>query len=208
MEGDNIHWIENYRVDLRTIVPAFLEIENNFKYFVLCVFEGEENGDYSLVLAVPGKVISYNLNCKKFDVLCDLVPVMCFVAHVVLITLVNVVIAMVSFRMGAIHWVSDENGPLRFDVNAGEVIAIHWFRSCYPLECRILELDKNYCGWIVKCRINPRPLFSEFPEMGRKKSFGRLKVLCVMEGDNEKGEIVNFAFNSYADPFVETLFPV
>ncbi|KAF7153198.1 hypothetical protein RHSIM_Rhsim01G0016900 [Rhododendron simsii] len=70
-----VTWVLKYRVDLRTIVSAFPEIEDDFKYSVLCFLEGEEKEDYSLVLAIPGRVISYNLNRRTFYVLGDLVPV-------------------------------------------------------------------------------------------------------------------------------------
>lgn len=36
--------------------------------------KGEKKEDYKLVLAILGKVISYNLDYNTMEVLCDMVP--------------------------------------------------------------------------------------------------------------------------------------
>ncbi|KAI8570222.1 hypothetical protein RHMOL_Rhmol01G0017300 [Rhododendron molle] len=69
LESDTCDWIARYWVNLETIGSAFPEMEALFKFCVLCVVKGEMKEDYAVVLAIPGKVISYNLKCSKLDVL-------------------------------------------------------------------------------------------------------------------------------------------
>ncbi|KAF7135965.1 hypothetical protein RHSIM_Rhsim08G0168000 [Rhododendron simsii] len=71
--SDTNRWIVKYLVKCRTIVSVFPEMRF-FEIYVLCVVKSEEKEDYKLVLAIPGKVISYNLKCNTMDVLRDLVP--------------------------------------------------------------------------------------------------------------------------------------
>ena len=46
----------------------------DFVYRPLCLLEEEEKEESNLVLAIPGKLISYNLKIKELKVLCDLKP--------------------------------------------------------------------------------------------------------------------------------------
>ncbi|KAF7114252.1 hypothetical protein RHSIM_RhsimUnG0092200 [Rhododendron simsii] len=66
-------WNVKFRVNLRALISAFPEIRSrNDKITVMCVVEGEKEDDLSLILAIPGKVISYNLQKKTWTVLRDL----------------------------------------------------------------------------------------------------------------------------------------
>ncbi|KAG5563859.1 hypothetical protein RHGRI_000154 [Rhododendron griersonianum] len=165
------------------------------------------------------------------------------------------------FWNGAIHWLSDGNGLMRFDVDAMEMIAIPsptkpkilssrkilYFGECggrlvlaqfcsgFPMAFGLLELDKDYSGWSVKCRVDLTRLRSEFPEMHNLgyKFFG-FRVLYVLKGEKEKdfvvvlaipGRVISYklrgkawdvlpglcpsaSYDGGAYPFVETLFPV
>ncbi|KAF7152477.1 hypothetical protein RHSIM_Rhsim01G0013700 [Rhododendron simsii] len=120
-----------------------------------------------------------------------------------------------TFWNGAIHWLTDDNVLKRFDVDAEEILVmpnpqrpkilprhkIMYFGECggdliliqsrsrCPGGFRILELERDYTGWVVKCRVNLRPLISEFPEMEWKTYdiFDGYDVLGAVKGDNEKG---------------------
>ncbi|XP_058202946.1 F-box protein At5g07610-like [Rhododendron vialii] len=199
-----VTWVLKYRVDLRTIVSAFPEIEDDFKYSVLCFLEGEEKEDYSLVLAIPGRVISYNLNRRTFYVLGDLVP-------------------------GELIY----HGETGFAYPFVETLSPS--PSSFPMGFGILELDKDYSGWSIRCWVNLRRLRSEFPEMASVGyKFPGFRVLYVLKGEKEKdfvvflaipGRIISYnlrcrtwdvlpglrPIRSYiggAYPFVGTLFPV
>lgn len=73
-------WILKFEVNLGPLFSVFSEMEsrggyNSVVYYsVLCVVKGEKEHNFRLVLAIQGKVISYNLNCKKWNVLRDMAP--------------------------------------------------------------------------------------------------------------------------------------
>lgn len=119
------------------------------------------------------------------------------------------------FWNGAIHWLTDANLLLRLDANAEEIVVkpnpqlpkilpqnkIKYFGECggdliliqsrsrYPSGFRILKMERDYSGWVVKCQVNLRPLIAEFPDMESRSYYNRhgFKVLyCAAKGDNEK----------------------
>lgn len=68
-------WWGSYQVNLRPIISAFPEIETTFQFDVLSlsyVGDVEKKEDFTLVLAIPGRIIAYNLHRKTCDVLCNL----------------------------------------------------------------------------------------------------------------------------------------
>ncbi|KAF7154383.1 hypothetical protein RHSIM_Rhsim01G0014900 [Rhododendron simsii] len=110
----------------------------------------------------------------------------------------------------------------RFDVDVEEIIAmpnpqspkiltqckILYFGECggcliliqsrpyCPSGLRILELERDYSGWVVKCRINFRPLISAFPEMKSRRNncLHGFKVLyCAVKGESERGLVLLLA---------------
>ncbi|KAF7154298.1 hypothetical protein RHSIM_Rhsim01G0013300 [Rhododendron simsii] len=119
------------------------------------------------------------------------------------------------FWNGAIHWLTDDHFLKRFDVDVEEIIAMPnpespkilsrnktmYFGECgggliliqshshRPIEFRILELEKDYSGWVVKCWVNLRPLISKFPEMDRRccNNSNSYNVLYVVKGENGRG---------------------
>ncbi|KAL7224514.1 hypothetical protein ACSBR1_025886 [Camellia fascicularis] len=82
MDKDHYLWIVKYWVDLRPIISVFPEIVHRStfdaikicKFSVLCVVKGANEKDFTLVLAIPGKIVLYNRKCKTLKVLCDLPP--------------------------------------------------------------------------------------------------------------------------------------
>ncbi|KAF7114237.1 hypothetical protein RHSIM_RhsimUnG0091800 [Rhododendron simsii] len=75
MDKDQCRWNVKFRVNLRPLISAFPQTESrNDKATVMGVVEGEKEDDLALVLAIPGKVISYNLQKKTWNVLRDLAP--------------------------------------------------------------------------------------------------------------------------------------
>ncbi|KAF7154488.1 hypothetical protein RHSIM_Rhsim01G0014500 [Rhododendron simsii] len=73
-------------------------------------------------------------------------------------------------------------------------------QSCSYSYCsrglRILELERDYSGWVVKCQVNLRALISAFPEMeSRRKGYGLhgFKVLCAVKGESERGLVLLLA---------------
>ncbi|KAL7224546.1 hypothetical protein ACSBR1_025918 [Camellia fascicularis] len=52
---------------------------------------------------------------------------------------------------------------------------------------KILEMDRVSFHWIVKCRVNLRPLISVFPEIdtGGRSRRCKFQVLCVVKGVSE-----------------------
>lgn len=69
------NWLGSYQVNLRPIISAFPEIQRTFKFEVLsmlCDGNGEKKEDFSLVLAIPGRIIAYNLHWKTCDEICNL----------------------------------------------------------------------------------------------------------------------------------------
>lgn len=68
-------WCERYQVHFGPIIVAFPEIKTTFEFDVLsllCDGNGEKKEDFTLVLAISGRIISYNLHRKTFDVLSGL----------------------------------------------------------------------------------------------------------------------------------------
>ncbi|KAF5956312.1 hypothetical protein HYC85_003537 [Camellia sinensis] len=82
MDKDYSLWIVKYWVDLRPIISVFPEIVHRStfdatkicKFSVLCVVKGANEKDFTLVLAIPGKIVLHNWKCKTLKVLCDLPP--------------------------------------------------------------------------------------------------------------------------------------
>ncbi|KAF8389464.1 hypothetical protein HHK36_026159 [Tetracentron sinense] len=76
MESDYSKWFVKYHVNLDNLTTAYPEMvqkhlnpldSNSYVYSVLCLVSGENEEDSSsLVLHIPGKVISYNLKDKTF----------------------------------------------------------------------------------------------------------------------------------------------
>ncbi|XP_058189415.1 F-box protein At5g07610-like [Rhododendron vialii] len=66
-------WNVKFRVDLETLISEFPEMESKkrMKFTIMCAVEGENENEFSLILAIPGKMISYNLQKKTWKVLRD-----------------------------------------------------------------------------------------------------------------------------------------
>ncbi|CAL5376503.1 unnamed protein product [Camellia sinensis] len=117
------------------------------------------------------------------------------------------------FWNGAIHWLSHEDVHFRFDVDEEKLIKTHnppspkilsvdktrYFGECgghllliqmrlrNAMGFKILEMDRVSFHWIVKCRVNLRPLISVFPEIdidARSRRY-KFRVLCVVKGVSE-----------------------
>ncbi|GMP36175.1 hypothetical protein CsSME_00008382 [Camellia sinensis var. sinensis] len=58
-------------------------------------------------------------------------------------------------------------------------------RLRFAMGFRILQMEKDSYCWIVKCRINLRPLISVFPEIDDTSKTYKFHVLCVAKGVNE-----------------------
>ncbi|GMP36165.1 hypothetical protein CsSME_00008374 [Camellia sinensis var. sinensis] len=114
----------------------------------------------------------------------------------------------------AIHGISYANVHARFEVEEEKLIQtpmprnpkiysydkIRYFGECggdllliqTPQHCamgfRILQMRRDYCEWIVKYRVNLRPILSVFPKTERKTivTCSEFNVLCVVKGANEK----------------------
>ncbi|CAL5328381.1 unnamed protein product [Camellia sinensis] len=73
MDRDSCCWNVKYRVSLRRLKAAFPE---NFHppFSVLSIVKGANEKDFEMILAIHGKYISYNLDCKTWKVLRDLQP--------------------------------------------------------------------------------------------------------------------------------------
>ncbi|XP_058202903.1 F-box protein At5g07610-like [Rhododendron vialii] len=111
-----------------------------------------------------------------------------------------------------LHWLSDEDVLLRFDVdsemmieteNPLEVISvdkIKYFGECggrlilirdhpwSPEMFRIFEMDKDYRGWVMKFWVKLRPLLS------KERNISDCSVQCVVKGDKEKDFELVLAF--------------
>lgn len=66
MKQDRSGWFVKYHCDLRILEYAFPRIfcahyDNLHVFHLLCLLEGETQEEATLVMAVPGEVISYNL---------------------------------------------------------------------------------------------------------------------------------------------------
>mgnify|MGYP003703475303 CR=1 FL=1 len=118
------------------------------------------------------------------------------------------------FWNGAIQGISYENVHARFEVEEEKLIQTPWprnpkilsldkfryFGECggdliliqAPQRCamgfRILQMHRDYCEWIVKYRVNLRPILSVFPKTERKTidTCSEFNVLCAVKGANEK----------------------
>ncbi|KAL7224533.1 hypothetical protein ACSBR1_025905 [Camellia fascicularis] len=125
------------------------------------------------------------------------------------------------FWNGAIHWLSHEDAHFRFDVDEEKLIKPHnppspkilsvdktrYFGECgghllliqmrlrNAMGFRILEMDRVSFHWIVKCRVNLRPLISVFPEIGigGRSRICKFQVLCVVKGVSENDFALVFA---------------
>ncbi|KAA8536820.1 hypothetical protein F0562_029298 [Nyssa sinensis] len=69
MKMDYSEWFVRYHVDLNTVVTVTATPPD---FFVLCLLRGEIEEDSALVLYMVGQVISYNLNDKTSNKICDL----------------------------------------------------------------------------------------------------------------------------------------
>ncbi|GMP36160.1 hypothetical protein CsSME_00008371 [Camellia sinensis var. sinensis] len=118
------------------------------------------------------------------------------------------------FWNGAIHGISYANVHARFEVEEEKFIQtpmprnpkilspdkIRYFGECggdllliqSPQPCAmglsILRMHRDYCEWIVKYRVNLRPILSVFPKTERKTivTCSEFNVLCAVKGVNEK----------------------
>ncbi|KAF7128106.1 hypothetical protein RHSIM_Rhsim11G0068300 [Rhododendron simsii] len=73
MDDDGCRWNVKFRVDLETLISEFPEMESKkrMRFTIMCAVEGENENEFSLILAIPGKMISYNLQKKTWKVLRD-----------------------------------------------------------------------------------------------------------------------------------------
>ncbi|CAL5376444.1 unnamed protein product [Camellia sinensis] len=118
------------------------------------------------------------------------------------------------FWNGAIHCITYANVHVRFEVEEEKFIQtpmprnpkiispdkIRYFGGCgddllliqTPQPCAmgfsVLQMHRDYCGWIVKYRVNLRSILSVFPKTERKTivTCSEFNVLCVVKGANEK----------------------
>ncbi|GMP36164.1 hypothetical protein CsSME_00008374 [Camellia sinensis var. sinensis] len=69
----------------------------------------------------------------------------------------------------------------------GDLLLIQTPQHC-AMGFRILQMRRDYCEWIVKYRVNLRPILSVFPKTERKTivTCSEFNVLCVVKGANEK----------------------
>ncbi|KAF7153265.1 hypothetical protein RHSIM_Rhsim01G0014200 [Rhododendron simsii] len=80
LKRDCSSWVVKCQVNLRALISAFPEMEsrrNDYRllgFEVLCAVEGESERGLVLLLAIPGRIVSYNPKKKTWDVLRDLVP--------------------------------------------------------------------------------------------------------------------------------------
>ncbi|KAF7152390.1 hypothetical protein RHSIM_Rhsim01G0016600 [Rhododendron simsii] len=156
------------------------------------------------------------------------------------------------FCSGVIYWLGHENVVSGFDVDSAKMIEmkkplkIHsvdrmkYFgegggrlilfqtRNGSALAFDILEMDNDYCCWIVKCRVSLGPLRSVSPQL--ESEYRTYSVLCVLKGETEKDFAIVLTFpdktiyynlkcNSWnvlspvgscdsAFPFAESLYPL
>ena len=88
MQRDKSDWIVKYQGDLNSMTLKYPKMVRGhiYRYYVyrpLCLIEGEKNEEPHLVIAIPGKVILYNLEDKGLKMLCDLLPAKSFCAHAI-----------------------------------------------------------------------------------------------------------------------------
>ncbi|CAL5376494.1 unnamed protein product [Camellia sinensis] len=114
------------------------------------------------------------------------------------------------FWNGAIHWLSNDH-HIRFNVGSEELIRIpnpiapkilpvdkaRYFGECdghliliqmrlrSAMGFRILQMERDSFCWIVKCRVNLRPLISVFPEINNTSKDYKFHVLCAAKGVNK-----------------------
>ncbi|KAF7152842.1 hypothetical protein RHSIM_Rhsim01G0014100 [Rhododendron simsii] len=76
MDKDYGSWTMECEFHLRDVMSALQPIApySGKKFSILSVVEEEEEKGYSLILALPGKVVSYNLQLKTWNVLRDAAP--------------------------------------------------------------------------------------------------------------------------------------
>ncbi|KAF7152356.1 hypothetical protein RHSIM_Rhsim01G0016800 [Rhododendron simsii] len=113
------------------------------------------------------------------------------------------------FCGGVIYWLSDDNVVLGFDVDLEKMIEmpkppgilsldkIVYFGACggslFLIQThelidkgfRILEVDTEYCRWIVKGPADLGPLQCVYSQLGYKYG-DRYSVLCVLKGEKEE----------------------
>ncbi|KAF5469337.1 hypothetical protein F2P56_013419 [Juglans regia] len=76
MKQDRSGWFVKYHCDLSVLADAFPRIfcahyDNLHVYHLLCLLEGETKEEATLVMAVPGELISYNLKTNASKTLCQ-----------------------------------------------------------------------------------------------------------------------------------------
>ncbi|KAK6945206.1 F-box domain [Dillenia turbinata] len=83
LERDYSRWVVKYRVDLSEMTfvhPGMVRIEfeechpKHYAFRILCILRQGEETNATLVVAIPGKIISYNFIDEKFTTLRDLAP--------------------------------------------------------------------------------------------------------------------------------------
>lgn len=86
LKKDYSEWFVKYKVDLQALVDQYPEMNLNYfdhfgslSYAFVVLFlarddDGKNKDEASLLLHIPGKVISYNLKVGTFKKLCDLAP--------------------------------------------------------------------------------------------------------------------------------------
>ncbi|KAL4614257.1 hypothetical protein ACB092_07G041100 [Castanea dentata] len=84
MEWDYSKWFVKYEVDLDEMVATFPEMVRDYldpcdsfyyAFVIVFVVRNENEEESSLLLHIPGKIISYNFRDKTFKKVCDLTPI-------------------------------------------------------------------------------------------------------------------------------------
>ncbi|KAK1387348.1 F-box domain-containing protein [Heracleum sosnowskyi] len=81
LELDHVRkeWVPKYHVQINRLISQFPEVVEKvtdnkceYQFSILSVVRGEKEENSALVMAIPGKVVSYNFKSKKFEVLSEL----------------------------------------------------------------------------------------------------------------------------------------
>ncbi|KAF7154597.1 hypothetical protein RHSIM_Rhsim01G0013400 [Rhododendron simsii] len=190
LEKDYSGWVVKCQVNLMPLISEFPEMESrsckNYSYRVLYAGEGENGSGFALLLAIPRRIVSYNLQYETWDVL--LVAVKsdppCITSDNFLKRFVVDAEDIIAMPNPQSPKILRQRNIMYFGECGGGLILV-LSRSWCPSGFRILELKRDYSGWVVKCRINLRPLIFEF-------------VLIIDDASSI----------SYLNPFFPSLYPV
>ncbi|KAF7127153.1 hypothetical protein RHSIM_Rhsim11G0068400 [Rhododendron simsii] len=164
MDDDGCRWNVKFRVDLETLISEFPEMESKkrMRFTIMCAVEGENENEFSLILAIPVTQLLIQVSLQIGRIFSDLDP------------LSELPVPILKREDGSDPYTKSSCRILSPDMTryfgecgcGGHLLLIQTHSHSF-VRFKIHEMDKDCCRWNVKFHVDLKNLISEFPEMGK-----------------------------------------